>query len=261
MSFLGLRPASTSLLGAVRTACSTTWPGMRTTPLASTVAPAPAKISRASSSSTNTPVRSRTSSVPRWMSARSSSVSTRNSHAVAACAPRLGIPSHGRTSLLVRDRRSGLQLVMVVDARRPRRAPAAGRRSAAGRAPRARRARPAPRRRRRRPRCGPRRATARTAAASRSRGTKCSPARTRRARLLLAQEVAADADARDGVGQQGLRRDLDAARHAPWPWPAISASTGIMRRLNVLDESRKPKPPLQMSAPVATAAITLSPFS
>ena len=42
---------------------------------------------------------------------------------------------------------------------------------------------------------------------------------------------------------------------------AISASTGIARRLKVLDESRNPKPPLQMSAPVATAAITLSPFS
>ena len=42
---------------------------------------------------------------------------------------------------------------------------------------------------------------------------------------------------------------------------AISASMGIASRLNVLDESRKPKPPLTMSAPLATAVISLRPFS
>ena len=165
MSFLGLRPASRSLLGAVRTACSTTWPGMRTTFLSSTVAPAPAKISRASSSSTNTPVRSRTSRVPRWMSARSSSVSTRNSHAFAACAPRLMIPFHGRTSLLS-VRWSGLHWTGRDIADLGERSPLVVGQTRAALLAGGERG-PYRRRRRRRPRCGPRRSTARTAAASR----------------------------------------------------------------------------------------------
>jgi len=77
MSFSGTRPARRTLAGAARTASSTTCGGIFTVLVSrSTWQPASAITSSASSLSTNTPVRSRTSSVPRWMSSRSASLKT-----------------------------------------------------------------------------------------------------------------------------------------------------------------------------------------
>ena len=76
-SLAGSRPHRTTVEGAERTASSTRCAGRRTTFVSrSTSAPAAAKISRASSSSTKTPVRDSTSSVAPWISRSSSSVNT-----------------------------------------------------------------------------------------------------------------------------------------------------------------------------------------
>ena len=76
-SLAGSRPHMTTVEGAERTASSTRCAGRRTTFVSrSTSAPAAAKISRASSSSTKTPVRDSTSSVAPWISRSSSSVNT-----------------------------------------------------------------------------------------------------------------------------------------------------------------------------------------
>ena len=86
-SFLGSRPQSTYLLGDEAMASSTTCGGMRTMRVSeSTVQPPSLKMSRASSASTNTPVRSSTSSEARWMSSSSDSVNT------LTLSPRLRVP-------------------------------------------------------------------------------------------------------------------------------------------------------------------------
>ena len=73
----GVRPCSVSREGADLVASSTTCGGIRTMPVPlSTSQPPSASTSRASPSSTKTPVRSSTSSVARWMSWTSSAVKT-----------------------------------------------------------------------------------------------------------------------------------------------------------------------------------------
>ena len=90
-SFLGSRPQSTYLLGDEAMASSTTCGGMRTMRVsASMVQPPSLKMSRASWASTNTPVRSSTSSEARWMSSSSDSVNT------LTLSPRLRVPPANR---------------------------------------------------------------------------------------------------------------------------------------------------------------------
>ncbi len=87
-SLAGARPQRRTLPGAERTASSTTCGGILTTFFSrSTLQPPSAKMSRASSPSTNTPVRSSTSSVARWRSSRSLSEKTSRRRAALRRAP------------------------------------------------------------------------------------------------------------------------------------------------------------------------------